>query len=492
MQRSNLVIMPTFNELEQALASNQFFLVYQPIIKIEDDSITGMEALLRWHHPINGLISPDIFIPICEENKFIVPLGAWVCRSACSQLKKWHKMGYQHLYISVNLSTVQLHEPSLVDNIREMLTENNLSPHSLRLEITETQVMRDLNISMKILYELRQIGVQLSLDDFGTGYSSLTYLQQFSFNHLKIDKSFIKDLASNITSVGIVEAIIKLGHGLGLSVIAEGVEDKLQLDILKRMTCDYAQGYLFSKPISAQDFTANLLHNNTRRNVHRLQISPYHFTILTDQQREQTTQLITQFFCQHGPVTKYLGLTANILLPYAKYLIDQAIAGGMSIVAMQEEKVAACAIVLDLANPLQFANPSEPGLEVMLNFFYKCSENLFHEKVNTRGHIANLIITATNENLSDPSLASETNLKALELAKDKHFDFMCCAFIHSGNEKATLPYLINSKLRIRSSAYKNFFYNGEYPLKNLAGSVNAYIWELRPGAKLSYQIKDAM
>lgn len=487
----SLQVVPTLEELQYALLTGQFTLHYQPIIKTSDGKLAGMEALLRWEHPTRGLIRPDHFIPVCEENNFIIPLGAWVCQTACQQVKAWHNMGYHHLYVSVNLSTVQLHDERLTSMIQDALSTSQLSPSFLRLEITESQVMRDIKLSMKTLSELRNLGVQLSLDDFGTGYSSLTYLKQFSFSYLKIDKSFIQDISSNITSVGIVEAIIKLGHSLGLNVIAEGIEDQQQLQILKRMQCDYVQGYLFGKPMSVEEFTNNLL-NLEPHAVHRPKSHAYEFHVLQESHREQAAKLITRYFCNNGPLTTYLALTPEILMPYVNQILDKAISSGLSMVAIKNLEVIACSISYDLAQPLSFQQIVEPRLDLIMHFFNKCSANFFQEKIISSGHIATLLFTATAEDFVDPVLFSDINLQVISLAKEKRFDFMCCAFTHSITENATLPQLINNKLKIRSLPYKDFFYNGHYPFKQLEGAVNAYIWELREGAKLNYQLKDAM
>lgn len=253
-------------EVQQALMKDEFVLYYQPIVNAHDGQIMGAEALLRWQHPERGLLTPDAFLTPCERNGSIVSLGAWVLSSACKQVKKWHEMGYDQLSISVNLSARQLNHPELLNLITDVLHSNQIDPVHLKLEMTESLVMENGASTMQLLDSLRKLGLQLSLDDFGTGYSSLSYLKQFPFNYLKIDKSFIADIATNLTSVAIVEAIISLGKNLGLTLIAEGIEDKTQLHVLKKMKCDLLQGYLYSKPVPAEQFNlllASVANNKT-------------------------------------------------------------------------------------------------------------------------------------------------------------------------------------------------------------------------------------
>jgi len=241
-------------EIQQALENKQFVIYYQPIVAADTGQIKAAEALLRWQHPNHGLVMPDQFIPFCEETRLILPIGAWMLRSACQQLKSWHELGYSELCIAINVSSCQLDHYDLLALVREVLAETKIPPSCLELEITETLVMSDIEANIIVLQTLQDLGVKLSLDDFGTGYSSLSYLKSLPIDILKIDKSFIKDITTKKNSIEIVNAIIALAKSLGLSIIAEGVEKQEQLAILQEKHCDLIQGYLFSKPIPEQEF----------------------------------------------------------------------------------------------------------------------------------------------------------------------------------------------------------------------------------------------
>jgi EAL domain-containing protein (putative c-di-GMP-specific phosphodiesterase class I) len=211
--------------------------------------------LLRWMHPTHGLLMPDQFINFCEETGFILPLGEWMMRSACRQLKVWHDLGYSSLSLAVNLSVRQFDQPHLLELIRDILIEASIKPSLLKLEVTETLVMSNIEANLVVLDALKKLGILLSLDDFGTGYSSLSYLKLLPIEILKIDKSFIKDIPTDKNSAEIVVAIIALAKNLNLSIVAEGVENDEQLAFLKLKQCDFMQGYLFSKAISADECT---------------------------------------------------------------------------------------------------------------------------------------------------------------------------------------------------------------------------------------------
>ncbi len=241
------------DDLYQAIEKKEFILYYQPLVDAITGSIKGAEALIRWQHPIHGLISPDAFLPMCEETGLIVPIGAWVLQTACEQLKHWQGQGYQ-LFISVNLSIRQLQHPGLLNLIDQVLAATNISPNCLELEITESVMMNDLGSNINLLQKIADRSVRLSLDDFGTGYSSLSYLKRLPVHVLKIDQSFINDLSDNKTTQKLLEAIIRLAKIFNLRVTAEGVETKAQLAILNKYHCDLIQGYLFSKPVPASDF----------------------------------------------------------------------------------------------------------------------------------------------------------------------------------------------------------------------------------------------
>jgi len=246
------------NALRKAVENKELFLAYQPQVDAKTGQLLGMEALVRWQHPQLGIVSPDEFIPISEETGIIIPLGEWVIREACYQNKRWQDAGYPPVKVSVNLSGKQFAQGRIVDDIRQILKETGLEPKYLDIEITESMMM-DVNHSIQVLKELCDLGVQISIDDFGTGYSSLSYLKRFSIHRLKIDRSFVQDITISSSDASIVETIIVMARNLGIGVIAEGVESKEQLEFLVEKNCDEVQGYLFSKPLSAEKFEREFL-----------------------------------------------------------------------------------------------------------------------------------------------------------------------------------------------------------------------------------------
>ncbi|MFB2971400.1 putative bifunctional diguanylate cyclase/phosphodiesterase [Aerosakkonema sp. BLCC-F183] len=248
------------NELHQALERGEFVVYYQPQINTNTGKIAQMEALLRWQHPEFGLVSPAKFIPLAEENGLIIPIGEWVLRTACTQIKAWQDAGLPPLCVAVNLSARQFQQPNLVEMVARALQETGLENHFLELEITESVAMQNVDFSRSILQELHNMGVSISMDDFGTGYSSLSYLKKFPLDKLKIDQSFVRELATDPNDGAIIAAIAALGKVLNLTMVAEGVETEEQRDFLRSLECEYMQGYLFSKPLSPQDAT-ELLEN---------------------------------------------------------------------------------------------------------------------------------------------------------------------------------------------------------------------------------------
>ncbi|HEY9646813.1 MAG TPA: EAL domain-containing protein, partial [Chroococcidiopsis sp.] len=240
------------HSLHQALDRNEFIVFYQPQFNVVTGQITQVEALVRWKHPQLGLISPATFITLAEENGLIIPIGEWVLRVACTQTKVWQAFGLPPLRVAVNLSARQFQQPDLVERIAQILHDTGVEPALLELEVTETAAMRDVNFTIQVLHELRAMGVRIAMDDFGTGYSSLSYLKKFPLHTLKIDRSFVQDLADNPSDTAIVSAVITLGQGLNLSVVAEGVETQAQLEQLRSLNCVEMQGYWFSKPVDAQ------------------------------------------------------------------------------------------------------------------------------------------------------------------------------------------------------------------------------------------------
>jgi diguanylate cyclase (GGDEF)-like protein/PAS domain S-box-containing protein len=233
--------------LRGALAHDEFELYYQPQVDLLTGAVVGVEALIRWRHPSMGMVRPDRFINLAEETGLIVPIGAWVLRTACRQNRDWQRAGYGPLRIAVNLSARQFAEPGLVRDIARVLEETGLSPTLLEIEITESLVMEDVEGAIRTMRELKMMGVKLSIDDFGTGYSSLSYLRRFPVDVLKIDRSFVRDIASSADDAAMVSAIIELARGLRMRVIAEGVETEAQLDYLRRRGCDEVQGHVYAQ-----------------------------------------------------------------------------------------------------------------------------------------------------------------------------------------------------------------------------------------------------
>ncbi|BAZ33340.1 diguanylate cyclase/phosphodiesterase with FHA and GAF sensor [Cylindrospermum sp. NIES-4074] len=241
--------------LRHVLERKELAVYYQPRVNIATGKITGMEALLRWHHPEMGIVAPNVFIPLAEESGLIVPIGEWVLREACSQNKAWQEAGLPNLTIAVNLSVKQFRQPKLVETVAKILAETGLEPHFLELEITETIAIEDLNFTTDVLKNLEEMGVYLSIDDFGTGHSSLSRLQLLPLHSLKIDSSFIRELTTDVKVAHIIQAIVTLGQSLGLRLTAEGVEKPEELEFLRSINCDDVQGFIFYRPLSAQQAT---------------------------------------------------------------------------------------------------------------------------------------------------------------------------------------------------------------------------------------------
>lgn len=241
------------NDLRRALDHNQFFVAYQPQFALSDGALVGVEALMRWQHPVQGLVAPAEFIPLAEETGLIVPLGRWMLRASCCQFKQWLDQGYALGRIAVNLSVRQFRQPGLVEDITDILNEVGLSPEYLELEITESIAMDNVEATVEKLEVLKGMGLQLSIDDFGTGYSSLSYLKRFAIDKLKIDKSFVRDIATDPNDAAIAASTIALAHKMGLKVIAEGVETAEQVAFLREQGCDEVQGFFYGKPMTAAD-----------------------------------------------------------------------------------------------------------------------------------------------------------------------------------------------------------------------------------------------
>jgi EAL domain-containing protein (putative c-di-GMP-specific phosphodiesterase class I) len=258
------------SSLRRALERNEFLLHYQPKMNLRSGRITGVEALVRWQQPAQGLIPPAQFIQLAEETGLIVPIGEWVLKTACAQNKAWQLAGWAPVRVAVNLSPRQFAHENLLEDVARVLKETGLDPVFLELEITESVVMRNPEQAVILLNRLKAFGIHLSIDDFGTGYSSLNYLKRFPLDTLKIDRTFIKDLPGDADDAAITQAIIAMAHSLRLGVVAEGVETAEQLSFLRDYECDEIQGYYFSKPQPESGIAPLLRDNAISRKVRSL------------------------------------------------------------------------------------------------------------------------------------------------------------------------------------------------------------------------------
>jgi EAL domain-containing protein (putative c-di-GMP-specific phosphodiesterase class I) len=246
------------NDLRRGLAAGEFELSFQPVMSAKTGRIITAEALLRWRHPLRGVIGPSSFIPLAEESGLMIPLGEWVIRETCRYAAAWQLNHGSQIRLAVNLSATQFRHQNLVEVIRSALAAENLDPRCLEIELTESAVMTNPEESVGVLKQLRKMGVTVAVDDFGTGYSSLSYLRRFPIDKLKIDRSFVRDLATSRTDESIVRAIISLAHSVGLQVVAEGVESEEQLRCVRALGCDHWQGYYCCEPQPAELFGAML------------------------------------------------------------------------------------------------------------------------------------------------------------------------------------------------------------------------------------------
>jgi EAL domain-containing protein (putative c-di-GMP-specific phosphodiesterase class I) len=239
--------------LRHALERHELLVYYQPRVSIATGAVVSVEALLRWKHPELGMVSPAHFIPVAEESGLILPIGEWVLREACAQNRRWRDAGVPPIRMSVNLSPAQFREPDLMGIVRSALDDAGMVADSLELELTESLLLQKGEATVKTLHTLKDAGVHLSIDDFGTGYSSLNYIKRFPVDALKIDQSFIREMMTSEQDSTLTTSIILMGKGLNLTVVAEGVETRSQLGMLRALGCDQAQGYLFSRPVPAED-----------------------------------------------------------------------------------------------------------------------------------------------------------------------------------------------------------------------------------------------
>lgn len=237
----------------------EFEIYYQPIVDIASGKIVAAESLLRWQSPEIGMIDPTEFIPLAESTGLIIPIGKWVFKRVCQQMKNWRDAGIDSLIITVNVSVIEFNQPEFIQKIIHFIVTNNLEPHYLEIELTESMIMQDINSAIATMNKLRSLGVKFAIDDFGTGYSSLIYLKNLPINTLKIDRYFIHNVASDPQKAAITKALIQMSHNLNLDVVAEGVETEAELAFLRQHDCDYMQGFLFSRALPAVEFKNFLL-----------------------------------------------------------------------------------------------------------------------------------------------------------------------------------------------------------------------------------------
>ena len=250
-------------DLRKALPAGEFVLHYQPVVNLASKEISGFEALIRWNHPSKGMISPADFIPLAEEIGFIVPMGEWVIRQACATAAQWP----DDLHVAVNISAIQFRSPGLMQVIVSALAASGLAPTRLEIEITESVLLHNKEATLAVLHQLRALGIRIAMDDFGTGYSSLTYLQSFPFDKIKIDRSFVKNITENSSSLNIVRAVAALANGMGMTATAEGVETAEQLHSIASEGCTEMQGFLFSRPLPAAEIERQFLSGRKPRDV---------------------------------------------------------------------------------------------------------------------------------------------------------------------------------------------------------------------------------
>lgn len=309
------------NDLHRALEHGEFELYYQPRINLERDSWTSAEALIRWHHPVLGLIPPDKFIPLAEQTGLILPIGEWVIREACRQLHEWHWQGFHLPRISVNVSPLQLQRQDLVGIVKDAIVSNNLCTQALELEILESALVEDVGRAINVLKELRGIGIKISIDDFGTGYSSLSYLRTLPVDILKIDRSFLNLAHVSGEDELILAAIISMSQSLGLEVVTEGVEYIEQAQILKKYKCEEAQGYYFAHPTPANELLQRFISSQEQLESVRIQTAESDKTsccmlagegaiscgqgpnLFCLQQAERPPACNGRYFCQSGTAT---------------------------------------------------------------------------------------------------------------------------------------------------------------------------------------------
>ena len=248
--------------LREAVAKNSFYLQYQPIIDLESEKTVGCEALIRLYDSELGFISPGEFIPIAEETDLIIEAGDWVLENAMKALGKFNKQGYDQFTMNINVSSIQIREKDFLDKLVDVIKRIGVPPQCIKIEVTESVLMEDVEKSMELFNHVKAMGIKIALDDFGTGYSSLNYLRSIPLDILKIDKSFVDEITTSKVLSEIVDSIISMAHALDIKVVAEGVENEMQLEVLKKKNCDFIQGYYFGKPLSEKEFEVRLRREN--------------------------------------------------------------------------------------------------------------------------------------------------------------------------------------------------------------------------------------
>jgi EAL domain-containing protein (putative c-di-GMP-specific phosphodiesterase class I)/CheY-like chemotaxis protein len=282
------------SDLPGAIERDELHLAFQPVIRLGNGEARGLEALLRWHHPTLGVIPPLEFIPFAEENNLIVPIGTWVLGEACRRLAQWQAEGRTELSIAVNVSAPQITDPGFVDTVGAALADAGVTPSKLWLELTETALMHDAPAAVAVTGDLDRLGVRVAVDDFGTGSSSILYLRRLSIRQIKLDRVFVSGLGRNSADTSIVKAVIDLAHALSLEALAEGVETPEQLALLKDLGCDFAQGFMWSKPLQAAEVVA-FLQSSGRGELPANRGQPNHLPLdTTDQAQKRSGNVVIQ------------------------------------------------------------------------------------------------------------------------------------------------------------------------------------------------------